>query len=250
MANISSPSALLAQQKHRPWPLPSNSWIMTQIWRDLLFAHWAVPVDTLRAVVPPEFPLDTFDGRAWLTVTPFHMAVGFRALPDFPTMSNVPELNCRTYVTVNGKPGVYFFSLDTSSRIAIWGARTLYHLPYVHARMEVKNNGALVQTASFREHARWRADYQPMGGVHIATPGTLDHFLTERYCLYTRWHAQLYRADIHHLPWPLQHASTTINENSIAQAVGITLDRPSQPDVLAYASELHVLIWSLTRVAL
>src|SRR5688500_17381600 len=116
--------------EHRPYPLPSRPWIMTMTWHDLLFAHWRVDGDTLRALVPSALPLDLFDGEAWLAIVPFRMTqVSGRGLPDLPFVSAFCELNVRTYVVVDGKPGVFFFSLDAASAIAVWGARTFFHLP-------------------------------------------------------------------------------------------------------------------------
>jgi len=114
---------------------------MAQTWNDLLFAHWPVAPNVLRALVPPELPLDTYDGTAWLAVTPFHMTgIRARGLPPIPGLSRFPELNVRTYVILDGKPGVYFFSLDVTSRMAVWGARTFYRLPYFHAHMRGRLN--------------------------------------------------------------------------------------------------------------
>jgi uncharacterized protein YqjF (DUF2071 family) len=109
---------------HRPWPLPSGPWIMAQTWHDLLFAHWSVRSETLRRLVPSELALDTFDGSCWVAVAPFHMSgIRLRGLPALPGLSRFPELNVRTYVTLGGKPGVYFFSLDAGSLPAVWAAR-------------------------------------------------------------------------------------------------------------------------------
>jgi uncharacterized protein YqjF (DUF2071 family) len=120
--------------EHRPWPLPSGLWVMKHIRHDLVFAHWPVSNDILRARVPPVLTLDTLGGQAWVAVTPFRMS-GIRAagLPALPGLSRFPELNLRTYVTYGGKPGVYFFSFDAANLPAVWAARALYHLPYFHA---------------------------------------------------------------------------------------------------------------------
>src|SRR5438067_4030108 len=130
---------ILQQQEHRPWPLPRSPWIMRQTWNDLLFAHWSLAPEALRPLVPPELTLDLYDGRAWVAVTPFHMTdVAMRGMPPIPALSAFPELNVRTYVTYNGKPGVFFLSLDAFNPPAVWGARLAYRLPYFYARMSVK----------------------------------------------------------------------------------------------------------------
>jgi uncharacterized protein len=222
-------------------------WIMVQVWRDLLFAHWNLPYAAIRDLVPRQLELDTFNGSAWVSITPFHMSVRLRGLPPFLGMFDFPELNCRTYVTAQGKPGIYFFSLDTANRAAVWGARTFYHLPYFHARMQVKKDAGSISYSSKRAEAVWRGTYSPNSPPRRAEPGSLDYFLAERYCLYTVWKRRTYRGEIHHVPWPLQNARVEIEENSIARAAGIRL--PDTPAAVSFARELKVLIWALERTA-
>jgi uncharacterized protein len=235
----------LAVIDHRPWRLPKRPWIMVQVWRDLLFAHWNLPAAAIRRLVPQQLELDTFDGWAWVTITPFHMSVRLRGLPPFPGMLDFPELNCRTYVTADGKPGIYFFSLDTANRAAVWGARTFYRLPYFHARMQIEKENDSISYSSKRGDALWRGTYTPTSAPRRAEPGSLDYFLAERYCLYTIWKGRTYRGEIHHVPWPLQAASVRIQENSIARTAGIEL--PDTPSAVSFARELEVLIWPLER---
>jgi uncharacterized protein YqjF (DUF2071 family) len=233
----------LAELDHRPWPVPRRPWIMVQVWRDLLFAHWNVSPATIRRLIPEQLELDTFGGQAWISVTPFHMSARLRGLPPLPGMSDFPELNCRTYVSAEGKAGVYFFSLDTASRAAVWGARSFYHLPYFHARMGIDKKRDAISYSSRRGEAVWRARYAPTSGALRAQPGSLDYFLAERYCLYTVWKGRTYRGEIHHVPWPLQAASARIEENSVAQAAGIQVS--ATPAAVSFARELKVLIWGL-----
>jgi uncharacterized protein len=237
----------LVELDHRPWPLPTRPWIMVQVWRDLLFAHWSVPPATIRQLVPEQLVLDSFEGQAWLTIAPFHMSLRLRGLPPLPGMFDVPELNCRTYVAVEGKPGIYFFSLDIASRAAAFGARTLYHLPYFHARMRIKKQNGSFSYFSARGKAKWRATYAPSSLPRHAMPDSLDYFLAERYCLYTVWKGRTYRGNIHHAPWLLQDAKVKIEENTVAQAAGIELS--PVPKVVSFARELKVLIWDLERIA-
>src|SRR5580700_1193759 len=136
---------------HRPWPLPLGSWVMKQTWHHLPFAHWPLPAERMRPLVPAQLDLDTFDGQCWVAVVPFRMSgIRGRGLPPLPGLSRFPELNVRTYVTYGGKPGVYFFSLDAASRAAVWAARRFYHLPYYHARMETTREGNDVAYHSLR----------------------------------------------------------------------------------------------------
>lgn len=219
---------------------------MVQVWRDLLFAHWHIAPEAIRPLVPGQLDLDTFDGRAWISITPFHMSLRLRGLPPLPGMFDFPELNCRTYVKAEGKPGIYFFSLDTANRTAVWGARSFYHLPYFHARMRIDKERDRISYSSKRGAAVWHATYAPVSDPRRADPGSLDYFLAERYCLYTVWKGKTYRAEIHHLPWPLQSATARIEENTVARAVGMQL--PDAPAALAFSRGLRVLIWRLERI--
>ena len=181
----------LTRTSHRPWPMPSTGWLWRQTWHDLLFAHWPVDARELEEKLPAGFELDTFDGQAWLGIVPFHMTnVAPRGVPPVPFVSEFSELNVRTYVTCHGKPGVYFFSLDANSTIAVTAARTLFHLPYFLATMNVDRQEARIVYSSARETrmqgvAEFAATYRPIRAVETAKPGTLEYFLTERYCLYT-----------------------------------------------------------------
>jgi uncharacterized protein YqjF (DUF2071 family) len=222
---------------------------MTQSWHDLLFAHWPLDPDVLRARLPPGLPPDVFEGRAWIGVIPFHMTnVGPRGAPSLPGLSAFAELNVRTYVTLDDKPGVYFFSLDAASTLAVIGARTMFRLPYYRAEMVVHTGTRHVVYRSVRRSAapaRFAATYEPMGPVSQARPGTLEHFLTERYCLYTTTlNGEPRRLDIHHPQWPLQPAKAQIAVNTMATAAGITLP-PSAP-LLHFSKRMDVLTWGMT----
>jgi uncharacterized protein YqjF (DUF2071 family) len=239
---------------HRPWALPTGPWVMAQRWNTLLFAHWPVPVATMRALVPSTLSVDVREGSAWVSVTPFSLdALRPHLGPPLPGVSSFLELNVRTYVTLDGKPGVYFFSLDASSAIAVRAARILYHLPYQRAamRLRAEADGMIAYESRRQERmappAVFHGRYRATGPVSHSAPGSLDHWLTERYCLYAMdWAQRLYRAEIHHVPWPLQPAEVEIEANSMALAAGITL--PAQPPRLAYAERLDVAVWPPVRV--
>ena len=242
------PAAIVNETAHRPWPLPQSPWLMTQSWHNLLFAHWPVDAKQLRGRLPAGLPLDLYDGQAWIGVVPFRMTnVAPRFVPALPLLSEFAEINVRTYVTVGGKPGVYFFSLDAESSMAVATARALLHLPYFTARMEVGGNNSRVDYASRRidsdgAPAEFAAQYQPAGPSYQPAPGTLDYFLTERYCLYNvdaRFRA--YRLEIHHLPWQLQPAEATITRNTMTEADGIRL--PSIAPVLHFSARQDTIAW-------
>ena len=238
---------ILAQVAHRPWPLPPGPWIMAQTWHDLLFAHWPVAIEHLRPLIPAALSIDTFEGCAWLGVVPFRMSgVRPRALPPLPWFSAFPELNVRTYVTRNGKPGVWFFSLDAANPVAVAAARALFHLPYFNAEMNCLREGDAIAYRSLRKHsagtAVLRACYRPVGPAFHPIPGTLEFFLTERYCLYAETsRGQILRCEIHHPPWPLQTAEAEFTENTMSQADGIP--RPSGSPLLHFSRCQEVVVW-------
>jgi uncharacterized protein YqjF (DUF2071 family) len=248
---------ILNHVSHRPWPMPDRPWLMTQTWNDLLFAHWPLEPGVLRAKVPSAFELDLFDGRAWFGVVPFYMTnVTPRFVPPLPGVSAFPELNVRTYVRAGGKPGVYFFSLDAGSALAVWAAYMLLDLPYFSASMHVERAPDAVRYSSRRTGssrrepptclAELRADYQAIGDAFNPVEGTLEYFLTERYCLYALDHAgHPYRLDIHHPPWPLQPARARFEANTMAEASGITL--PDLPPLLHFARRQDMVAWGPAR---
>lgn len=243
--------SILSDTAHRPWPVPAGPWVMTQTWNDLLFAHWPVTADRLRPLVPARFELDLYDGQAWLGVVPFHMTnVTPRLVPALPWISAFPELNVRTYVRVNDKPGVFFFSLDAGNPIAVGAARTLLNLPYYSADMHVDTDDRRVEYASRRlsaPAAEFRAAYRPHGQPRPPVEGTLEHFLTERYCLYAVDHqSRAYRLEVHHRPWPLEAADAEIAVNTMAEAAGILL--PATPPLLHFAKRVDMVCWPPDRI--
>jgi uncharacterized protein YqjF (DUF2071 family) len=224
---------------------------MRQSWHDVLFAHWPVDAIRLRDVVPAALPLDLFDGQAWLGVVPFHMTnVAPRAWPALPWVSAFAELNVRTYVRVADKPGVYFFSLDASNPLAVGAARLLFHLPYYTASMRVRHHGEDVLYESRRhtdQHrpAMFQARYHPVGPVRTPRIGSLEYFLTERYCLYTVQRALPRRLEIHHPPWSLQDADARIDANTMAAAAAIVL--PDCRPLLHFSRRQDMVAWPMTR---
>jgi uncharacterized protein len=229
------------------WP------IMHQTWDQLLFLHWPLPPESLRALIPTRLALDTFEDRAWIALTPFTMW-GIRPpfLPAIPWLSASHELNVRTYVHLDGVPGVWFFSLDASNLLAVLGARVGFHLPYFQARMTLKEEKATIRFTSRRTH--WGASPatcevvwtrgEPLPEVK---PGTLDFFLLERYCLYAARGDRLYRARIAHRPWPLCKATLAGFSSTMLASHG--LSAPEQEPLLhGQAEPLHVEVWPPQRV--
>jgi uncharacterized protein YqjF (DUF2071 family) len=238
----------LERTEHRPWPLPERPWLMAQTWADLLFMHWRVDVDALRAVVPAQLPLDEHDGSAWVGVTPFRVrAFRLRGTPPLPVVHAFDEVNVRTYATVDGRPGIYFFSLDASSRFAVESARRLYRLPYFRSRISMRRVDDEVRFASERRQAdgppaRLAVRYSAAGEPEPPEPGSLEHFLTERYCLYTLDEAgRVLRGDIAHPPWRIAPARAHAGANSMGEQVGLALD--GEP-LLHLAAPQDVLFWT------
>jgi uncharacterized protein len=233
---------------HRPWPLPARAWTMGQTLDDVLLAHWRVPLDDVRAHVPATLEVEQHDGSAWLGIVPFRVSgLRLRGLLSLPGLSSFRQLNVRTYVrAADGRPGIWFFSLDASSRVAVEAARRTFRLPCFHARVAADDEGTWIDYECARLGERGRvfsARYRPDGAVFHAEPGSLEWFLTERYCLYTtNEHGALQRAEIHHAPWPLQPADVEVELTSIAP-----FELRGAP-LCHFSRRQDVVIWSLEPV--
>lgn len=237
---------------HRPWPPPPAPWVLAQTWVDTCFLHWPVDVAELRRAVPRELPIETFEGRAWLTITPLLIRASRpRHVPPLPLLSSFPELNIRTYTSVGGTPGVYFLSLDCASAIAVAAARAAYRLPYRLARMTMRREGAATAQRSRRVApgplpARLSVRYEPRGPAAAAPAGSLDHWLLERYCCYAVDRVLgVLRAEIHHPPWLVQGASVELGENTLAAAHGLSIEGP--PPLAHVGRTQDVLFWAPRR---
>lgn len=221
---------------------------MEMRWLDLMFIHYRVPLEKLRALVPPPLELDTFDGEAWIGVVPFRMShVVPRGFPSLPWFSAFAELNVRTYVKCEGRAGVWFFSLDAANPFAVRAARHFFHLPYFDAEMISRERDSAIEYRSRRVHrkaaqAEFRAVYRPAGDVFHARPGSIDHWLTERYCLYAENRkGDLFRTDVHHEPWPLQAGQIEIEKNTMLDWLGI--QKSDSKPLLHFARRLDVVAW-------
>lgn len=219
---------------------------MRQTWSSLLFAHWRVPGDFMRDLVPDQLEIDTFDGSAWIAVVPFLMTgIRFRYLPPIPPVHRTLELNVRTYVRYGGRPGVYFFSLDAQSRIIVETARRWFHLPYHHAVMKMKR-ATYTRYESTRAQvgspdAQFRSVYRPTSEPARSMPGSLEYFLTERYCLYSiDAYGRVLVGEIDHKPWPLQRAEGEFERNTMTEHLGVEL---RGFPLLHYAKSIDVKLW-------
>lgn len=212
---------------HRRFPLPDAPWVMHQAWCDFLFLHREVDPAVLRALVPEPLELHLFDGRCFVGVIPFHMTdVKPRGAPHLPGVSAFPELNVRTYVTVDGRPGVYFLSLEAHHRLAVETARLTYDLPYFMADMHWERREGTLHYRSQRTdrrgpEARWKGRYTPVGPYRFTEPGSLEHWLSERYCLFTVQNGRVRVTDVHHLPWPIRDVEVVVEDDTMAASHGL-----------------------------
>lgn len=226
---------------------------MRMTWEQLAFIHWRIPAGVVQRQLPAGLELDTFDGAGWIGAVPFFMTnVGARGCPGIPTTANFLELNLRTYVTHNGKAGVWFFSLDAASWLCVRGARFGFHLPYFDADMEasVRDDVAYRSKRIHRDACpgEFRALYRPRGEVFQSEPGTLEHWLTERYCLYSAdKRGNIYCGEIHHEPWPLQRADLELRENTLGNLLDADLSDP--PESVLFSRKLNVVAWPISKVA-
>jgi uncharacterized protein YqjF (DUF2071 family) len=242
---------------------PDSQWLFSQNWNDGLFAHFAIDPPTLRRLVPEALTLDLYDGVAWLTITASctsHLRPS--GVPPLPGISFFPQISTRTYVTMQGKPGLYYFSVDAANLSAVWFARIFFRMQYWHSAIQV--SGATIQArkpeepsirfrcsrlhgpAALSGAAKFDAVYSPTGEPTRARRGSLDEFLTERYCLYSRNGRKIYRTELHHQPWPLQRATVEIRINSIAEPLGLTL--ASEPVLSHFSRSLKILTWAPENV--
>ncbi len=233
------------QTDHRPWPLPTSRWKWRQQWNDLAFIHWEVDAQWLRSVIPPDLDLDLHDGKAWIGIVPFTMeGVTRRGFPAPRFMCDFPELNVRTYVTKDDKPGVWFFSLDITNRFAVWVARTFFHLPYFSAEMEVSEEGDGIRYRSSRDGTLFDATYIP-GEARAFESGSFEIWATERYCLYSKSNSGvLYRGEVHHKQWSLQLAKFEIRSNSLLEGIPVGAMHPS----ILFSKSIDVVVYDLEKI--
>nr|WP_262365958.1 DUF2071 domain-containing protein [Bacillus sp. E214] len=230
---------------HRPWALPNLPWTMKQTWSDLLFAHYPIKYEVLRKLVPEVLPLDSYNGICWIGVVPFRMSgIRLRGLPPIPGTDQFPELNVRTYVILNGKPGVYFFSLDASNWLAVKGARTLYHLPYWYTDMKIQTNDTNIEFKSKRLHdheIELACSYRPISEPFQAAKGSFEEWMAERYCFYTlNLSGVPLRCDILHDPWILQEAEAEFSKNSVLSKQGIDIN--GEMPIFHFAKKLRCVL--------
>ena len=204
---------------------PEGSNSGSQRWRELLFVHWSFPAEALRKLVPACFELDLWDGRAWVGVVPFRMEATRPSWLPRRAALDFLETNVRTYVHHNGKPGVFFLSLEASSWLAVRAARLGWGLPYFHAEMSVVRDGNRVAYGTTRKgsNAQPRLDVVYDVGAELGPSevGTLQHFLLERYYLFVEHRGKALTGQVHHVPYPARKASLVRMEQDLLTAQGL-----------------------------
>ncbi|NMD69298.1 DUF2071 domain-containing protein [Bacillus sp. DNRA2] len=244
---------LMNDMSHRPWPIPSKNWIMRQTWSHLIFAHYPIPAELLRPYIPSSLIIDTYNGTAWLSIVAFQMeGIYFRGLRGLSVTPKFPEINVRTYVQFNGKPGVYFLSLDVGDWASLIIASRWYHLPYQPAQVSfIKEKQSFKVRSSRRGTLKHPIEFygafEPLSDVYFPEKETLDHWATERYCLFsTDKRANLYCGEIHHIAWPIQKVKTEITKNSLFTPFQL---QPSESEpIVHYAKGLDTLFWNIKRL--
>ncbi|HEX4039149.1 MAG TPA: DUF2071 domain-containing protein [Acidobacteriaceae bacterium] len=207
-------------------------------WRDLFFASWRVPVEKGRSLLPPGLQLDTFDGSAWVTMVPMRVTdMHWHGIPAIPGCDSFRELNLRTYVRQNGRPGVCFLSIECPAGFSDWIARQFFGVPYYHAQMIAWNDGESYRYATERliqdqREAVFFGEFRPSPGGQLPQPNTLEFFLLERYSSYFVHEGAVYRGEIQHPEWLLQQAEAEIEVNTISEVLGLELS--PRPDHVGF----------------
>lgn len=212
-----------SQTEHRPWPLPEQPWVLRMVWKNLLFLHWKADLEDLRRRIPEPLEIDTFEGSPYIGIVPFDMeGIAPRGLPAVKAISDFPEINVRTYVTYQGKPGVWFFSLDVPKPLAAWIARTLFKLNYRNAQIDVtEDHLGSIDYRHQHQVEKFSANYWPVAPVS-PLKNSFETWATERYCLYTRiGKSGIYRTEVQHPRWPLEFAQVNIRENTLLEGFAI-----------------------------
>jgi hypothetical protein len=219
-------------------------------WRNLLLAHWPIRAALLRALIPRELEIDTFDGSAWIGIVPFYLTIRYRGMPF---SLSFPEVNVRTYVRHRDLSGVWFLSLDAHNRLAVATARNHFGLPYHFARMSMQSkthNGqqrlcfASERKSKRNGRANLRLDYGPSGEAYPSRPGTLEYWLTERYRLFAvNRYGQIGIGEIDHAPWRLQPATADFEINSMLAPLG--LSAPMAKPLLHFSRRIDAIAWAV-----
>ncbi len=237
MIGMTSIDAILAKVAHRPYPLPPGFWRYYQEWNQALFLHWAIPVEVLRPLVPHKLQIDTFDQRAYVSLVAFTMQhIRPRGWPSLPIISNFSEINVRTYVEKDAYQGVFFLNIEAGNRLSAFLARQLSGLPYEQAHIQRTNHS--FQSMNKTKGFYLDTTFDPQKKIKV--PTALDHWLTERYCLFLDHGRVMYRYDIHHQAWRL--IKINMHHLQVNYHLG-EMHLNGAPDLMHYAEGVKVLAW-------
>lgn len=229
--------------------LRKGIWVMTQTWNDLLFMHLPVPADILREQIPQGLELDTYNGKAWISIVPFAITdMRLHFTPRLPYFHFLLELNVRTYVKRNGEAGVYFFSLDANQWLTVLGGR-IFHAPYHYAGIHMKKERNWINFISKRKGKSsigFTGKYRPVTGEYKPSASSLAYWLVERYIFWSERNSSLYKGDIYHEPWKLQEAEVILSkQNMLPDFLGI--EEAGNP-VFHYAAKKKVYSWCVRKI--
>lgn len=237
---------------HRSSPLPSKNWVMKHTWSNLLFLHWPIHPSKLRPYIPSPLQIDTYDGFAWLGVVVFVIeGIYLRGLSNISLVPIIQEVNVRTYVRYGEKTGVYFLSLDANHWSTYTIAKHWYRLFYHPAKISIQDKENIFHIESIRKGKAetpimLKGMYTPLAAEYIPKVGMVDHWVTERYCLYsTRNGKDIYCAKIHHRPWVLQQAEFEIETNTLFMPFYMDL-RGAKP-IAHFSKGVDALIWNINK---
>lgn len=224
--------SILQQVQYRQYPLPDEPWLHYQEWYNNIMLHWKIDKDTINQYIPQGIELDLFEGDAYVSIIAFSVKkLRPRFLPPFPYLSNFHEVNLRTYVIRDGKPGIYFLSIEAEKLLPALFARFFIGLPYKKSLLKRESNYYFAQS-----NAGTQLELSYSSGELIIEKSELDLWLTERYCLYEQTKGKLFRIDIHHKPWILSDPLINIQKLQYPFCQG-------NPVYVHYSHKIEVLFW-------
>lgn len=233
---------ILSSTSHREYTYPDKSWTYYQEWNRAVFLHWEISLEILKELVPKELTIDTINGKAYISIVPFTMEnIRPKYLPSIGFISNFHEINVRTYVVQNGKKGVYFLNIEAEKLISVLVSKHLSGLPYEKAKI-IRNQNTF-QSNNSAKNFNLTIDYSIESSIINKTE--LDSWLTERYCLYLKEKKQIFRYDIHHKEWPLNHIK--INLLNLNYNIG-NLELTNENYIAHYSKGIEVIAWDKVRI--
>ena len=233
---------ILADTKHRPFDYPTGNWTYYQEWNNALFLHWKVPFAALRKLVPVGLTLDTFYGNAYVSLVAFTMQkIRLRNLPAIKFVSEFDEINIRTYIDNDNRKGVYFLSIEAEKQLSVYIAKALSGLPY--RKSNIHRTLGNCKSVNLRDRSSLDTEFEVK--KVLTQKAALDHWLTERYCLYHDKAEVIYRYDIHHKEWEIKDVH--MKRLNLDYKIG-DLNLTNEPDSIHYSEGVKVLAWKRIKI--